>query len=64
MNQVRCPSCGKLLAEYELQGSMSIRILCKRCKKLVELKIAVKAREGVDIYLNPRSHEGSDTNTR
>ncbi|SHH09217.1 hypothetical protein SAMN02746098_00145 [Desulfosporosinus lacus DSM 15449] len=45
MNQIRCPSCGKLLGEYELKGSIILSIICKRCKKLVELKIFVSPKE-------------------
>lgn len=40
MSILRCPECNKKLGEVEdISGSVVLRIICPRCKKLIAIHI-------------------------
>jgi len=39
MNQIRCPYCGRKLAEFSLRGSLVFKTKCPKCNHMVEIQV-------------------------
>lgn len=39
MNQIRCPYCGRKLAEFNLHGKLLFKTKCQKCGKIVNIML-------------------------